>query len=174
MGEKKQKNQGSKKEPFERVTVYLPPKLKEEMDDYIKEKKYGNRSEMFRKAFQILKHVFPLGESTETSLHQKLDQVLDKIDEVHLAQERAKAEQRAIDSEFKNYSNNDLNLTSIAIEIFETIKDPEKFNGIVKDFVLMDYFRDKYSRGIIFKALLELVNKNKLIERDGLYEIRKE
>ena len=143
------------------------------MDDYIRKQNYGNRSEMFRKAFQILKHVFPLGESTETTLHQKLDQVLDKIDEVHLAQERAKAEQQAIDSEFKNYSNNDINLTSIAIEIFETIKDSEKFNGIVKDFVLMDYFRDKYSRGIIFKALLELVNKNKLIERDGLYEVRK-
>ena len=174
MGEKNKKIQGSKKKPFERVTVYLPPKLKEEMDDYVREKKYGNRSEMFRKAYQILKHVFPPGESTEANLHQKLDHILDKIDEVRLAQERAKAEQQSIDTEFKNYSNNDINLTSIAMEIFEAIKDPEQFNGIVKDILLMDYFRDKYSRGIIFKALLELVSKEKLIERDGSYEVRKE
>jgi hypothetical protein len=65
----------------------------------------------------------------------------------------------------------EFNFDEIASELLSVIRDPDQFNGAVKDFAIMDYFKDKYSRGIVFYILTELEKKGKVSLENGIWKI---
>ena len=168
--EEKESNSENQKS-FEKITVYLPVGLKEDMDNYVKTKHYGNRSAMIRKAYQILNYIFPLDSTQQNDFNfqEKINNIEQQLRELNLKLELAKKEDDEVDLEMSDFQDPELDLTDISSEVLQVIK--EKFNGRVKDFTIIDYFKSSYSRGIIFHVLQRLEEKNKLSYKKGEWRI---
>jgi len=171
MGEKKEK----KKETFIATTIYLPPDLKTEIDIYKKEKNYGTRSELFRRAFYILKKVYPLDSSTtqseERSLFDRLESIEQKLQELKTEKDLKEKELETLDRRQKLLERASSSLDD------DTLPDSDKIEqelleilgelGPMKDFVLMNHLGDKYDRGVIWKKLMNLQQEKKIAIKEG-------
>jgi hypothetical protein len=153
--------------------IYLSPSYKDEVLEYQKEMGYSSLSEMFRTAFRIMKQV--LGskhshEPREPSLAEKLSSIEKRLSELQLEATLVKKQKEMVKEEIVA-TESEFNFDEVATELFNVIQDPDQFNGSVKDFAIMDYFKDKYSRGIVFYVLTELEKKGKLALDNGVWKI---
>ena len=133
---------------------------------------------MFRKAFTVLRHVYPHpskegAPNSPPTIHEKLNQLREQMSKMQAEMEKLRIEREVFHSKVYEHDTENTELDVVAREVFDVIQDPKRFNGSVKDFVIQDYFSTKYSPGIIFQALLRLVNQGNLKEKEGLFSVRK-
>lgn len=166
------KDPKEQKKSFDNITVYLTPGLLKEIDDYVKVKKYGNRSAMFRKAFRILKHVFPLdsSEKADFSIEDKLNRIEQQLKELTLQKELETVKEEVVYSKICT-EELDVDFETISSEMLAVIEN--EFQGNVKDFVVTDYFKNKYSRGITFHVLSKLKEQKRLSLKNGVWKIER-
>jgi len=167
----------SKKEPWEeekfleRVTVYLSPRLKEEMEAYRKANGYRSLSEMLRRGFFVLKQVFGSQasfSSREQDVLEQLDRIEQRLEEIRLESEAISDQERAIEREVSEMPSDEIpSFDDVASSILKLLTE---FNGL-KDFILMEHLRSKYSEGIIWATLLKLKKDKKIELKDGAWKI---
>jgi len=164
----------NEKEYSKRITVYLSAKLLSEVDEYRTDLGYSTRSEMFRKAFTVLRYVYPSkeGNSSQPSIHGKLNSLAEQMNTMQAEIENLRLEREMLYSKVHEHDTQQIDLDAVAEEVFEIIQDPKRFDGSVKDFVIEGYFSEKYAPGVVFQALLRLVHHGKLKEKEGLYSVR--
>lgn len=125
---------------------------------------------MFRSCFRIAKHVLTSNsESPGEILSNQLNRIEQRLDEISLEQTQIERRDDSIKTEFKDVSI-EYDFDAIGREILDVIMDPNKFNGSVKDFVIIDYFRGSYSRGVIFHALTKLKEKGIVELKNGVWK----
>lgn len=129
---------------------------------------------MFRKAFTVLRYVYPTKESSSTTptIQGKLNGLGKQMNKMQAEIERLQIERNTLHAKINEHDTKKVDLDAVAEEVLTIIRDPKRFDGSVKDFVIEGYFSEKYDPGVVFQALLRLVSQDKLIERDGLYEVR--
>jgi len=137
------------------------------MNEYWDEMGYSNRSEMLRMAFRTLKQVYGSSKRSDTSIGEKLANIEHKLEELYLDLKLTEKQEEMLESDLEL----ELNFDMIAAELLEAIEDPKLFDGSVKDFVIIDFFKNKYSRGVIFHVLSELKKQGKLTLKEGVWRI---
>ncbi len=150
----------------ERVTVYLSPEKKKEMQEYKKAKGYKSMSEMLRRSFDILKHVFGT-EAVELqgqSIQDQLNRIEQKLAEIVEEQQIIQRQEELIDKEFEEIPPGEVpSFEQVVQDILDLIDD---FEGI-KDFVLMEQLRKKYSEGVVWTTLVNLKNQKVITLKKG-------
>ena len=168
-----EEDSNSEKDQLERITIYLSPSLKQEMLDYKKERGYGTLSGMLRTAFIVMKQVLGSRQtsgSREPSLAERLSSIEKRLSELQL-EARLTAKQKELVKDEIATTENEFNFDEVARDLMEAIQDPEQFNGSVKDFTIVEYFKDKYSRGVVFYVLTELEKKKKISLENGVWKL---
>lgn len=154
-----------------RISVYLPEKLLEEIDRYKRDQGYTNRSALFRHAYKTHRLVYDKSDSSGVpSLSDRLANIEKTIEEFQLELKLALNRKQDIEHEIEATELN-INFEEVASELLAAIKDPHLFDGSVKDFVIIDYFKGEYSRGVIFHVLSLLKNQGILSLKDGVWEV---
>lgn len=177
-------NSEKAKEDSIRISVYLPSELLDEIDKYKKEKNYTTRSELFRMSFRILEKIYPIGgkEGSRKSIEEYLMDIETRLEEIKLEQNIVEKEDSLLQNkslqiqlEEEDLQNEILDLTpedipdfsEIEEEIIEFLKSyPDKR---IKDFVLMEHFRKRYSESVIWAVLIHLKKQNKLKLKNGIW-----
>jgi len=169
MGEKKE-NLDQTKRFTERITVYTSPKLKEEMETFSQTQGYGSCSAMLRRGYYLLKQL--MGSSldlTDQDIESKLLRIEKKLEEIELEQKSIESQENIIDTEFEQISLETIaNYDQIESDILHFIKD----FGEIKDFVIMEHFRRKYSEGIIWATLIKLKEQKKISMKEGVCKLK--
>lgn len=166
--EKEQQN--IEKKQLKRITVYTSPRLKKEMALYKKKKGFKSLSSMLSTAFLIMKQVLGSGSSKPIGerLEEQLDRIEKRLEEIQIEKKLLDNQEKIIDKQFEQISIDDIpNYQEIANDILTLIKE---FDGI-KDFVLMEHLRKKYSEGIIWAVLVKLKGEKKIKLKDGIWKI---
>lgn len=169
-----------KKKGYDKITVYLPPGLKKIIDDYVVKNHYSNRSVLFRRAFKTLSYIFPLEtsgqEKPKISIQEQLEAIEKKIDALKIEkqiiekeEEVIEKEEELIDNEFDEFPLEGIpQYNSIADNIFYILEEFPEHK--IKDFVLMQYLRQKFSDGSIWAVLVQLKNKKLIKLKDGYWQ----
>jgi NurA-like 5'-3' nuclease len=176
------KEKKEKENPYLPTTVYIPRRLLEEMDEYTEEQGYGTRSAMLRRAFFVLKKVFPIhsdpSQQEGKSLFNRLDSVEQKLEKIKLEQELDEKEKKLLRKRREIIKNGTveaetdelLRVKQIRNAIIELLRE----FGPLKDFVLMDKLGETFERGEVWKVLMELQeggivdnNKNEWFMNNG-------
>jgi len=142
----------------ERITVYTPPELKKEMEEFARVHNFGSASTMLKRGYSILKQVMVLNGVSPTgpSLREQLETVIQKLEEIQLERSLNKQQEIIIEGELDKISPKDIpGFKIISSKILDLI---DEFDGI-KDIVLMDHLREEYSEGIIWAVLVKLNQK---------------
>ncbi|MHA1252438.1 MAG: hypothetical protein ACTSRP_20810 [Candidatus Helarchaeota archaeon] len=163
--EEKKSNSNLKK-----ITVYISPELKEEMEAFKKEKGYRSLSDMLRRGFLILKHVFGSEniELVEDNLNKKLEKIEERLEDIAMQLNILDKKEALIDQQIEQTPIQEIpSFEVLSSEILQLVRD---FDGI-KDFVLMDHLRTKYSEGVIWTTLVKLKQQGKIIEKEGFWKI---
>lgn len=145
-------------------SVYIPDDLLDEMDEYKEAKGFGTRSEMLRRAFFVLKKVFPLDSETsqqkEKGLFKRLDSVEQDLEEMRLKQQVDKKEKMMVKKRQAIIRNGTVKTDTEELERVRAIRNDItellREYGPLKDFVLMDKLAEQYERGEIWGILMEL------------------
>ncbi len=168
MGEKKE-NLDQTKRFTERITVYTSPKLKDEMEAFSKSQGYGSCSAMLRRGYYLLKQL--MGSSLdlkEQDIEQKLFSIEKRLEEIELEQKSIDSQENIIDTEFEKVSPGSIpNYDVIESKILEFIRD----FGEIKDFIIMEHFRKKYSEGILWTTLIKLKEQKKITMENGVCKL---
>lgn len=165
-----QEKQAKKKNTI-RISVYLPENLLKEMDKYKRDHGYATRSALIRHAYKTHRLIYDKSSSPgDLSLTDRLENIEKTIEEFQLELKLALNRKQDIEHEIEATELN-INFEEVASELLAAIKDPQLFDGSVKDYVIIDYFKGEYSRGIIFHVLSTLKNQGILSLKDGVWEI---
>ena len=158
-----------------RKSLSFPEDLYNEMLQFKKEKKFGSFSEMIRMGYRVLKKSYEssVGYSQE-NIFEKLEQIEDRLEELTHEEFQLDTIERELSQNLETIPPDqlDFNFKKIAQEILDVIADPDQYQGQVKDFVIIDHFKSRYSRGIIFYVLTQLKNRKILTLEHGVWKIR--
>lgn len=173
----KEKNEDEKKpsQKFIPTTVYLPPDLKEQFDQYCDVMHFGTRSQGYRRGIKLLMRIFPLDKGATgrepMSLSSQLESINEKLEALKIEKRLTKREKTELEEDILN---NGINQISNANQIREDIIELLREYGPLKDFVLMDKLGETYERGAVWGILMELQkegivnnNKNEWFLRNG-------
>ena len=164
MGEK---NNSNKK--LERITVYISPDLKQEMEEFQKAKGYKSLSDMLRRAYIILRHIFgsDIMELKENNLQEQINRIENKLSDIALELKAIEKKETIIKKEFEQTDIKEIpSFEVVSQAILELI---DNFDGI-KDFVLMEHLRHKFSEGVIWTTLVKLKNQKIIEEINGVWK----
>lgn len=163
---------------LDRITVYISKALRNRMDKYTEAKGFTNRSEMLRQAFRILERIFPLNQTGNPQLsfeeqfaniNKKLDEIMLKIRKNLQDQALIQNQESELELEYHEFNETITHFTpetipqfkALSEEIMKLIKTTPE--NSIKDFVLMDYFRNKgYAESLIWAILVILKDRKKL------------
>lgn len=161
------------------------------MNNYTETKNYGNRSEMLRIAFRTLKQVFPL-ESSNTeriSIEDRLKRIEKRLEEIKIETKIMDKEDRVISNQelalnireseiherFDKLSPNDIphyeEIVDSIMKLISNFKNTSE--GGIKDFVLMEHLRPKYTDSLVWLVLYKLRKLGKLMLEKGVWKIAK-
>jgi len=104
----------------------------------------------------------------DQNIEQKLIEIEKRLEEIELEQRSLEVQENIIDTEFEHISPETIaNYDVIESEILEFIRD----FGEIKDFIIMEHFRKRYSEGIIWTTLIRLKEQKKISMKEGVCKL---
>lgn len=162
-----EKNNSNKK--LERITVYTSPELKQEMEEFQKAKGYKSLSDMLRRGYILLRHIFgsEILELKENNLQEQMNRIENKLEDIALELKAIEKKESLIDKEIEQTDIKEIpSFEKVSHAILELV---DNFDGI-KDFVLMEHLRHKFSEGVIWTTLVKLKNQKIIDEINGVWK----
>lgn len=152
-----------------KITIYIPPGLHDRMKAFQKEHDYISFSSLVRAALRTHEQVF-INNKKDEPFREKIMKIERRTEAILLELKLKENRENAIRSEMEK-TEMEFNFDEVADEMLSAISNPELFAGSVKDFVIIDFFKDTYSRGVIFHVLSELKKQGKLELKNGVWTI---
>lgn len=170
MNQEEKENEKEEMDPdeFVQIPLYLPRKMLWSVDEYKTKKNFGNRSQMIRRGIETLMEIFPLEDESDQkhskSLFEQLAQIQEQIESLRLGKELDEKEKQILEHRKKTLRKEvlDADPPPNLEEIKQAILDLLREFAPLKDFVLMNKLGERYERGAIWKALMELQRGGKV------------
>jgi len=104
----------------------------------------------------------------DQDIDQKFIEIEKRLEEIELEQRSIEVQENMIDTQFETIPPDVIpNYDQIESEILEFIKD----FGEIKDFVIMEHFRKKYSEGILWTTLIKLKEQKRITMKNGVCKL---